>query len=199
MNASAVVTLGGVWVPVLGWIPLLGCCTWLAGILINMMVAVAPAAWVRARPRRRTRAQRWSGMRSTPSFGQIASAWGLVIVHGLVTLFLEVIALAIILLIIGLVAPHVFVAASRAIVAPIVLMLIVRSLIIAVASVTSMIVAIVMTAMLMVAWFTVTCDRKLSHFPFPLAACPWQSSQECQPPCWLPDTAQRRQSSWVGQ
>ncbi len=33
-------------------------------------------------------------------------------------------------------------------------------------------------------------------FSFPLAAsCPWQSSQERQPPCWSPDTAQRKQSS----
>ncbi len=71
--------------------------------------------------------------------------------HGLVTLFLEEIALAIILLVIGLVAPHVLVAASRAIMAPIILMMIVRSSIIAVALVASMIVAIFMTAMLTVA------------------------------------------------
>jgi hypothetical protein len=33
-------------------------------------------------------------------------------------------------------------------------------------------------------------------FSFPLAAaCPWQSSQENQLPCWLVDTAERRQSS----
>ncbi len=55
--------------------------------------------------------------------------------HGLVTLFLEVIVLAIILLVIGLVAPHVLVVVSRAIVAPIVSMTIVGSSIIAVASV----------------------------------------------------------------
>ncbi len=71
--------------------------------------------------------------------------------HGLVTLFLEVIALAIILLVIGLVAPHVLVVASRAIMAPIVLMMIVGLLIIMVALITSMIVGIFTTAMLMVA------------------------------------------------
>ncbi len=71
--------------------------------------------------------------------------------HGLITLFLEVIALAIILLVVGLVAPHVLVVASRTIVAPIISMTIVGSLIIAVASDASMIVAIVTTAMLMVA------------------------------------------------
>ncbi len=45
--------------------------------------------------------------------------------HGLVTQFFEVIALAIILLVVGLVAPHVLVVASRAIVVPIILMTIV--------------------------------------------------------------------------
>ncbi len=45
--------------------------------------------------------------------------------HGLVTLFLEVIVFVIIFLVIGLVAPHVLVVASRAIVAPFVLMTIV--------------------------------------------------------------------------
>ncbi len=38
MNASAIVTLGGVRVPTLGD------CTWLAIILVNMMVVVAPTA-----------------------------------------------------------------------------------------------------------------------------------------------------------
>jgi hypothetical protein len=42
--------------------------------------------------------------------------------HGLVALFLEVISLAIILLVIGLVTPHVLVVALRAFVAPIILM-----------------------------------------------------------------------------
>ncbi len=86
--------------------------------------------------------------------------------HGLVTLFLEVITLAIILLVVGLVAPHVLVVALRAIVAPIILMRIVGSLIIAVALVALVIVAIFTTAMLTVARFMATCDRKLSRFPF---------------------------------
>jgi hypothetical protein len=87
-------------------------------------------------------------------------------VHGLVTLFLEVIALAIILLVVELVAPHVLVVVSRTIMAPIVLMTIVGSLIIAVASVALMIVRIFRTAMLTVAQFMATCGRKLSRFPF---------------------------------
>jgi hypothetical protein len=86
--------------------------------------------------------------------------------HGLVTPFLEVILLAIIFLVIGLVVPHVLVVPLRAVVAPIVLMTIVRSLIIAVTLVALMVVAIFMTAMLTVAQFTATCDRKLSCFPF---------------------------------
>ncbi len=133
-----------------------------------MMVVVAPAAWVRAKPRARPRAQRWSGTRSTPSSTQIASAWqrGLVIMHGLVALFLEVIAPAIILLVVGLVAPHILVVASRAIVALIISMTIIRSLIIVFASVSSMVVAIFTTAMLTVAWFMATYDKKLSCFLF---------------------------------
>jgi hypothetical protein len=87
-------------------------------------------------------------------------------VHGLITLFLEVITLAIILLVIGLVAPHVLVIALRTILAPIVLMTIVGWSIIAVASVASVIVAIFTTAMLTVAQFMATCNRKLSRFPF---------------------------------
>ncbi len=71
--------------------------------------------------------------------------------HGLVTIFLEVNALAIILLVIGLVAPHVLVIASGAVMAPIVLMMIVKSLIIAVALVALMLVAIFTIAMLTVA------------------------------------------------
>jgi hypothetical protein len=87
-------------------------------------------------------------------------------VHGFITLFLEVIALAIILLVVGLVAPHVLVIASRAIMAPIISTTIVGLLIITVTSVALMIVAIFMTAMLTVAQFMATCDRKLSHFSF---------------------------------
>ncbi len=40
--------------------------------------------------------------------------------------------------------------------------------------------------------------QEVEPFSFPLAACPWQSSQEHQPPCWLLDSAQRKQSSWAG-
>ncbi len=42
-------------------------------------------------------------------------------------------------------------------------------------------------------------QQEVEPFSFHLAVCPWQSSQECQPPCLLLDTAQRRQSSWTGQ
>jgi hypothetical protein len=97
-----------------------------------MMVVVAPAAWVRARPR--IRAWRRSWTRTTPSSGQIALAQqrGLVIMHCLITLFLGVIALAIFLLVIGLGALWVIVTASRAIMALIILMKIIGSAIIAI-------------------------------------------------------------------
>jgi hypothetical protein len=71
--------------------------------------------------------------------------------HGLVTPFLGVIALAIILLVVGLGAFQVFILTLRAIVMPIVSMTIVGSSIISVASVASMIVVIFPTTMLMVA------------------------------------------------
>jgi hypothetical protein len=87
-------------------------------------------------------------------------------VHDVVTLFLQVIALAIILLIIGLVGPNVLVVASRANVAWIILMTIVGSSIIRVALVASMIVTIFTIVMLTVAQFMAACDRKLSCFPF---------------------------------
>ncbi len=110
----------------------------------------------------------------------------------LVALFLEVIVLAVILFVVGPFAPHSLAVTSKAIMALIVYMTIVGSLIMAVA-------------------FNGSCDiydcnvgGSLIHsyvqqedepYSFPLAACPWQSSQECQPPCRLLDTAQRRQSS----
>jgi hypothetical protein len=87
-------------------------------------------------------------------------------VHSLVALFLEVITLAIILLVVGLAAPHVLVVASRAIVVPIISMTIVGLLIIAVVLVALMIVAMLTTATLTVARFMTTCNRKLSRFPF---------------------------------
>jgi hypothetical protein len=86
--------------------------------------------------------------------------------HGLVALFLEVIAPAIILLVGGLVAPHVLFVALIVIVALIVSMTIVGLSIITVASIASIVVAIFTTAMLMVAQFMATCNRKLSRFPF---------------------------------
>jgi hypothetical protein len=75
---------------------------WLAVIMRHMMVGVAPAtaAWARAG----TRARRRSWTRATPFSEQGVCAWwrGLVIMHGLVTHFLEVIAFAITLLLVGL-------------------------------------------------------------------------------------------------
>ncbi len=87
MNASTIVTLRGVRVPALeGRI-------WPMVILVDMMIVVALAAWASARPR--SRAQRRSWIRSTSFSGWIAGARlrGLVIMHGLVALFLGVIAL----------------------------------------------------------------------------------------------------------
>ncbi len=76
------------------------------------------------------------------------------------------IAPAIILLVVGLLAPCILVVASRVIAALIVSMTIVKLLIIAVALVALMVVVIFTTAMLMVAQFTATCNRKLSLFLF---------------------------------
>jgi hypothetical protein len=87
-------------------------------------------------------------------------------VHGLVTLFFEVIAPLIILLVVGLAAPCVLVIASTWIMASIVLMTIIWLAIIAVASVASMTVVVVATAMLAVAQLMVTCSRKMSRFLF---------------------------------
>ncbi len=86
--------------------------------------------------------------------------------HGLVALFLGVIALAIILLVVGLGTFQVLVVTSRAIVASVNLMTVVRLVIVAITSVASMIVVVVMTAMLMVACFTATHGRKMSRFLF---------------------------------
>jgi hypothetical protein len=86
--------------------------------------------------------------------------------HDLVAFFLEVIASAVILLVVGIVAPHVLVVALRVIMVSIVLIRIVGLLIIAVALVALMVVAIFTTAMLMVARFTAMCNRNLSRFCF---------------------------------
>ncbi len=114
--------------------------------------------------------------------------------RGLIPLFLEVIALAIILLVIGLVAPHVLHVAVRAIVARVVLMTMAGSSIIEVASLgfydSSVIYNFDVDGSLIYGYVR----QEAEPFSFPLAAYPWQSYQEGQPPCRLPETAQRRQS-----
>ncbi len=89
----------------------------------------------------------------TPFSGRAVRAQqrGLVIVHGLVALFLEVIAFAIILHFIGLPALRVLIVATRAIMVLIVLMTIVGLLVILIALVASMVVAILVATMLLVA------------------------------------------------
>ncbi len=82
--------------------------------------------------------------------------------HGLVALFLEMIALAIILLVVGLVVPCVLVVALNTIMALIVLMMIIRLAIIAITSVTLMVIALFVATVLLVARFTATCCRKMS-------------------------------------
>jgi hypothetical protein len=86
--------------------------------------------------------------------------------HGLVALFLGVIAITIILLVVGLGAFQVLVVTSEAIVASVVSMTIARLVIVAIASVALMIVAVVTTAMLTVNRFTAMCGEKMSHFLF---------------------------------
>jgi hypothetical protein len=112
--------------------------------------------------------QRRPGTRLTPSSGKIAGAQqrGLVILHGLVALFLEVTALAIILLVVGLVFPCVLVVASTTIMAAIVLMMIIRLAIVAIISVASMVVVIFVATVLLVAQFTATCSRNMSRTLF---------------------------------
>ncbi len=86
--------------------------------------------------------------------------------HGLVALFLGVIALAIILLVIGLVALCVHILASTTILALIVLMMMVRLAIVAITSVALMVIAVHVTTMMTVAQFTATRGRKMIYFPF---------------------------------
>ncbi len=78
--------------------------------------------------------------------------------HGLVALFLEVIVLAIILLVVGLVVPCVLVVALPTIMALIISMMIVRLAIIAITSVALMVVTIFVAMVLLVAQFTATCS-----------------------------------------
>jgi hypothetical protein len=86
-------------------------------------------------------------------------------VHGLITFFLEVIVLAIILLVVGLV-PHVLVVALTTFMALIISMMIIRLAIVAIMLVASMVIAIFVATVLLVAQFTTTCDRKLSRTLF---------------------------------
>jgi hypothetical protein len=86
--------------------------------------------------------------------------------HDLGALFLGVITLAIILLIIGLVAPCILIIALTTIVASIVLMMMVRLAIVAITSVALMVITVLVTAMMRVAKFMATRGRKMSHFPF---------------------------------
>ncbi len=85
--------------------------------------------------------------------------------HGLVALFL-VIALAIILLFVGLAVLGVLIVATRTIMALIVLMTIVGSLVVAIASVALMVVAILVATILLVAWFMAMCNGKVSRLLF---------------------------------
>jgi hypothetical protein len=84
--------------------------------------------------------------------GQTAGAQqrGLVIVHGLVTLFLEVIALTIILLVVGLAVPCVLVATLTTIMVLIVSMTIIRLAIVAIILVALMVIAIFVATVLLV-------------------------------------------------
>ncbi len=139
---------------------------------IHTFYEFVPFMWIHTlyefRARKRTRVQRRSGAKWTPSSGQIAGArWrGLVTMHGLVVLFLEVIALAIILLVVGLVVPCVLFVTSTTIMALIVSMMIIWSAIIAIALVALMVVAIFVATVLLVAWFMATCGRNMSRILF---------------------------------
>ncbi len=86
--------------------------------------------------------------------------------HGLVALFLVVIALAIILFVVGLVVPRVLVVVLITIMASIVLMTIIRLAIVPITSVASMVVAIFVATVLHVAQFTATCSRNMSRTLF---------------------------------
>ncbi len=86
--------------------------------------------------------------------------------HGLVTLFLEVIALAIILLVVGLVVLCILIVASTTIMVLIVSMTIIRSAIVAIMSVPLMVVVIFVATVLLVAHFMATCCRNMSRTLF---------------------------------
>jgi hypothetical protein len=86
--------------------------------------------------------------------------------HGLVALFLEVIALAIILLVVGLVVPCILVVASTTIMASIIWIMIIRLAIVAIMLVALMVVAIFVATVLLVARFMATCSRNISRTLF---------------------------------
>jgi hypothetical protein len=86
-------------------------------------------------------------------------------VHSLVALYLEVIALAIILFFVGLAVLRVLIVATRTIVVSIVSMAIVELSVIAIALVASMIVTILVATMLLAAQFMATHGRKMSRLP----------------------------------
>jgi hypothetical protein len=86
--------------------------------------------------------------------------------HGLVALFLGVIALVIILLVIGLVALCVLVVTSTMIMALIVSMTIVRLAIVTIILVSLMVIAVLVTAMMRDGQFMAMRGRKMSCFPF---------------------------------
>jgi hypothetical protein len=87
-------------------------------------------------------------------------------VHGLVALFLEVIALVIILLVVGFVVSCVLVFAITTIMALIVLMMIVRLASVAILLVALMVVVIFVATVLLVAQFTAMCGRNMSRTLF---------------------------------
>ncbi len=86
--------------------------------------------------------------------------------HGLVTLFLEVIVLAIILLVVGLAVPCVLVVTLTMIMTLIVSMTIIRLAIIAIMSIALMVIAIFLATVLLVARFMATCCRNMSRTLF---------------------------------
>jgi hypothetical protein len=87
-------------------------------------------------------------------------------VHGLVTLFLQVIMLAIILLVLGLVVPCILVVASTTIMVSIASMTMVRLGIVAIMLIPLMVIAIFVATVLLVAQFTATCSRNMSRTLF---------------------------------
>ncbi len=86
--------------------------------------------------------------------------------HGLVALFLEGIALAIILLVVGLIVPCVLVVTLTTIMASIILMRIIRSAVVAITLVASMVITISVATVLLVARFTAMCCRNMSRTLF---------------------------------